>query len=76
MEKLGWILDGGQGISGGRKQQPAIYRKMIKIIVAGVKPHTGYFHQTMFDCFPPVVIDLIPTQVPAPRVFIVPNQRL
>ena len=27
---------GGQGISGGRKQQPAIYRKMIKIIVAGV----------------------------------------
>jgi len=23
-----------------------------------------------------VVIDLIPTQVPAPRVFVVPNQRL
>ena len=73
VEKLGWIL---VDISGGRKQQPAIYRKMIKIIVAGVKPHTGYFHQTMFDCFPPVVIDLIPTQVPAPRVFVVPNQRL
>ena len=71
-----WLDLGGQGISGGRKQQPAIYRKMIKIIVAGVKPHTGYFHQTMFDCFPPVVIDLIPTQVPAPRVFVVPNQRL
>ena len=71
-----WLDLGGQGISGGRKQQPAIYRKMIKIIVAGVKPHTGYFHQTMFDCFPPVVIDLIPTQVPAPRVLVVPNQRL
>ena len=31
-----WLDLGGQGISGGRKQQPAIYRKMIKIIVAGV----------------------------------------
>ena len=71
-----WLDLGGQGISGGRKQQPAIYRKMIKIIVAGVEPHTEYFHQTMFGCFPPVVIDLISTQVPAPRVLVVPNQRL
>ena len=71
-----WLDLGGQGISGGRKQQPAIYRKMIKIIVAGVELHSGYFHQTMFGCFPPVVIDLISTQVPAPRVLVVPNQRL
>ena len=71
-----WLDLGGQGISGGRKQQPAIYRKMIKIIVAVVEPHTGYFHQTMFGCFAPVVIDLISTQVPAPRVLVVPNQRL